>query len=96
MVIDNQYESVWDALEDNVALAENLRLRSALMMKIAEYVEQSGLTQAEAARRLGATRPQFNDVIKGRIDKCTVDQLVNLLSRAGFRFDMQIYRSARS
>jgi len=91
---DNQYESVWDALEDDVVLAENLKLRSALMMKIAEYVEQSGLTQTEAARQLGTTQPRLNDVIKGRIDKCTVDRLVNMLSQAGFRVAMQVHRAA--
>jgi len=91
---NKQYESVWDALEDDVVLAENLKLRSALMMKIAEYVEQSGLTQAEAARQLGTTQPRLNDVIKGRIDKCTVDRLVNMLSQAGFRVAMQVHRAA--
>ncbi len=91
---DKQYESVWDALEDDVVLAENLKLRSALMMKIAEYVEHSGLTQTEAAQRLGTTQPRLNDVIKGRIDKCTVDRLVNMLSQAGFRVDMHIHRAA--
>lgn len=90
----NQHESVWGALEDDVSLAENLKLRSALMMAIAAYVEESGLTQTDAARKLGTTQPRLNDVIKGRIDKCTVDRLVNMLSQAGFRVDMKIHRAA--
>ncbi len=89
-----QYDNVWEALENDVSLAENLKLRSSLMMKIAEYVEESSLTQAEAARRLGTTQPRLNDVIKGRIDKCTVDRLVNMLSQAGFRVDMKVHRAA--
>jgi predicted XRE-type DNA-binding protein len=94
MTARQQHESVWDALEDDVSLAENLKLRSALMMAIAEYVAESGLTQTEAARKLGTTQPRLNDVIKGRIDKCTVDRLVNMLSQAGFRVDMKIHRAA--
>lgn len=94
MTARQQHESVWDALEDDVSLAENLKLRSALMMAIAEYVAESGLTQTEAARQLGTTQPRLNDVIKGRIDKCTVDRLVNMLSQAGFRVDMKIHRAA--
>ncbi len=94
MTARQRYESVWDALEDDVSLAENLKLRSALMMAIAEYVAESGLTQTEAARQLGTTQPRLNDVVKGRIDKCTVDRLVNMLSQAGFRVDMKIHRAA--
>ncbi len=88
------FDSVWDALEGDVALSENLKLRSALMMKIAEYVEASGLTQAQAAGELGTTQPRLNDVIKGRIEKCTVDRLVNMLAQAGYRVDLQLYRAA--
>ncbi len=88
------FDDVWDAIEPDGGLAQNLRLRSALMMKIAEYVEQSGLTQAEAARRLGTTQPRLNDVIKGRIEKCTVDRLINMLSRAGFKVDLEVHRAA--
>ena len=91
---ERQYDSVWDALEDDDSLAENLKLRSRLMMAIAEYVAESGLTQTEAARKLGTTQPRLNDVIKGRIDKCTVDRLVNMLSQAGFRVDMKIHHAA--
>ncbi len=86
--------SVWDALEDNPSLAANLKLRSSLMMKIAEYVEESGLTQVEAARRLGTTQPRLNDVLKGRIDKCTVDRLVNMLTEVGYSVDLQIHCAA--
>ncbi|HID44837.1 MAG TPA: XRE family transcriptional regulator [Chromatiaceae bacterium] len=91
---ERQYDSVWDALEDGDSLAENLKLRSRLMMAIAEYVAESGLTQTEAARKLGTTQPRLNDVIRGRIDKCTVDRLVNMLSQAGFRVDMKIHHAA--
>jgi len=88
------YDDVWAAIETDAAMAQNLRLRAALMMKIAEYVKQSDLTQAEAARRLGTTQPRLNDVIKGRIEKCTVDRLVNMLSQAGFKVDLEIHRAA--
>ena len=90
----NTTNSVWDALEDDVALAENLKLRSSLMMKVAEYVETSGLTQQAAAQKLGTTQPRLNDVIKGRIEKCTVDRLVNMLAEAGYRVEMQVVRAA--
>ena len=89
-----KFESVWEALEDDFSMAANLKLRSSLMMKIAEYVEDSGLTQKEAAKKLGTTQPRLNDVLKGRIDKCTVDRLVNMLTAVGYSIDLQIFRAA--
>lgn len=48
-----EFQSVWDAIEDNPAQAASLKLPSRLMIEIAEYVKQSGLTQAHAAKKLG-------------------------------------------
>ena len=89
-----RFDNVWDALKDDPAMAENLRLRSALMIAISQFVEETGLTQAQAADKLGTTQPRLNDVIKGRIEKCTVDRLVNMLAQAGHRVDLSIHRAA--
>ena len=39
--------------------AENLKLRSELMIRIESFYEKSGMTQAQAARLLGLTAPRF-------------------------------------
>ena len=49
----DRFTSVWDALEDTPQEAENLRLRSALMMAVIDHLIQAGLTQAQAAKQLG-------------------------------------------
>jgi len=77
--MSQEYTSVWDAIEEDAVKAANLKLRSQLMMEVSEYVKQSGLTQSQAAEKLGTTQPRLNDVLKGRIEKCTVDRLVNML-----------------
>ena len=66
-----KFESVWDSIEDDPASAANLRLRSQLMMEVSDYVKKSGLTQAAAAKKLGTTQPRLNDVLQGKIKKCT-------------------------
>lgn len=85
-----EYRSVWDAIEVDPVQTANLKLRSQLMMEVAEYFRQSGLTQAEAADKLGTTQPRLNDVLKGKIEKCTVDRLVNMLAAVGYRVDMRV------
>jgi predicted XRE-type DNA-binding protein len=74
--------------------AENLRLRSELMIRIEDFVEKSGLTQQEAARVLGITQPRLNLLLKGKIDKFSLDALVNMLSRAGMRVKLTVRKAA--
>lgn len=88
------YSNVWDAIEQDTVKAANLKMRSELMIKISEYVRQSNLTQAQAAKELGTTQPRLNDVLKGRIEKCTVDRLVNMLAAVGYQVDLKISNAA--
>lgn len=60
--------------------AENLKLRAQLMMEVRQYVLESNLTQAEAAKALHTTQPRLNEILKGKIEKCTIDRLVQMLS----------------
>jgi predicted XRE-type DNA-binding protein len=77
------FASVWDALEDDPVQRANLKLRSALMIEIKKWYNTRGMTQGEAAKVLGTTRPRLNDVLQGKIDRCTIDRLVNMLEAAG-------------
>ncbi|VAX10799.1 hypothetical protein MNBD_GAMMA26-2048 [hydrothermal vent metagenome] len=70
--------------------AENLRLRAQLMVAIRQFFDESGLTQAKAASVLGTTQPRLNDVLKGRIDKCSIDRLVLMLGRVGGHVELTV------
>ena len=74
--------------------AENLKLRSELMMQIFEYFSASGLTQSGAAKALGLTQPRLNALLKGRIDQFSLDALVNVASRAGLKVRLVVKKAA--
>ena len=74
--------------------AENLKLRAELMMKIEDYVRVSGRTQVEAAKRLGLSQPRLNDLLRGKIDKFSLDALVNMLAKAGMRIEIKVRKAA--
>jgi predicted XRE-type DNA-binding protein len=78
-----QFANVWDALCDTPEEAANLTARSDLMTQITQIVEKGGWTQAEAARRCGVTQPRINDLLRGRIDKFSLDALVNIATALG-------------
>src|ERR1700740_2116092 len=88
------FESVWDALEDTPTEAENMKLRSSLMIAISEAVSGWRVTQTEAARRLAVTQPRLNDLLRGRVGNFSLDALVALAARAGLSVRMEITMAA--
>jgi predicted XRE-type DNA-binding protein len=76
------------------AEAENLKLRSELMMRIEDFYRQSGMTQAAAAKALGITQPRLNALLKGKIGLFSLDALVNIANRAGLEVRLVIRKAA--
>ena len=74
--------------------AENLRLRSELMMRIDAFHRESGLTQAECAKLLGLTQPRLNALLKGRLHQFSLDALVNIATRAGLNVRLVVKKAA--
>ena len=87
---NERYTSVWDALVDTPEEAENLRVRSELIMALTRVVKGWNLSQREAAARLHVTQPRLNDLLKGKIDKFSLDALVNMLTGANLRIEIEV------
>ena len=83
-----RYASVWDAIENTPQEAENMKIRGALMEKLAEFIDDSGMPQGEMAERLGVTQPRISDLVRGKIDLFSIDALVNMLVAAGLKVDL--------
>jgi predicted XRE-type DNA-binding protein len=90
MTADKAYASVWDAIEDTPAQAENMKLRSSLMMAISERVKASGLNQTQAAHLFAVTQPRMSDLMRGKINLFSLDMLVGMLSAAGIRIEIKV------
>ena len=86
--------SVWDALVDTPEEAENLRVRSQLMRAIRRVVKTWDVSQKEAAQRLHITQPRLNDLLKGKIEKFSLDALVNMLASADLELEVRISNKA--
>jgi predicted XRE-type DNA-binding protein len=91
---EQRFDNVWDALENSPAEAANMKARSALMIAMRDVVEGWKLTQADAVRRLGVTQPRMNDLLRGRIDKFSLDALMILATEAGLTVEWRIGKSA--
>ena len=71
--------------------AENLRLRSELMIGISELIRRRGWTQTVAAKHCGVAQPRLNDLLRGKIDRFSLDALVNIATSLGLRVQMKIH-----
>lgn len=67
--------------------AESLLMRSRLMLMVDTVIRERHLTQTRAAHLLGVSQPRVSDVIRGRVERFTIDALVEMLARAGVRLD---------
>jgi len=89
-----KFDNVWDALADTPATAANMAMRAELLIAIDQRVRRWNLTQVEAARRLGLTQPRLNDLLRGKIDRFSLDTLINLARAAGLAVRIDIAEAA--
>jgi predicted XRE-type DNA-binding protein len=84
------WRDIWDAIEPEPIEAMNLRLRSQIMFAIEARVKDWGVTQKEAAKRLGVSQPRLNQLLKRRFNDFSLDALVALLEPAGLELEFDV------
>jgi len=94
MELSQPYNNVFEALEDDPVVADNLHIRAELMRQLREHLEQSGENQTEAAQRMGVTPSRMRDLMQGHIERLTIDELVNMLSRIGMHLEITLKKAA--
>ena len=87
-----KYAKVWDAICDTPEEAAQMRMKSELLSMLSDEIKAWGVTQAQAAQRLGVTQPRINDLLRGKISSITFDQLITLSTRAGLAISISVQR----
>ena len=77
------FDSVWDAISPTLEEAENMKVRSQLMMALNSLIEKRALNAHDAAALLGVSQPRISELAKGKIQLFSVDKLINMLAHAG-------------
>ena len=90
MVIEVQtFDDVFDAIADTPAEAANMKARADLLSAVKAQVESWKIAQGVAAKQLGITRPRLNDLLQGKLEKFSLDALVNLAAASGLVLEMK-------
>lgn len=71
------------------------QMRAQVLSAIAERLAQLGLTQKEAALRLGLAQPQISALINERSEGFSLDRLIDVAVRAGLSVRLSVTRSYR-
>lgn len=88
------HTNVFEALGYDREEAANLRVRARLMAAIRAHVRERGLSQSEAAEVVGCSQPRVSDLMTGKIDKFTIDFLVNALAQFGVNVELVVGEAA--
>ena len=65
------------------AEAAVLQMRANLMSDLRSYIEKEGLSQADAAKRLGIAQSRVSDLVRGKWEKFSLEMLITLEARLG-------------
>ncbi|MGB7489981.1 MAG: helix-turn-helix transcriptional regulator [Thermoanaerobaculia bacterium] len=77
--------NVFRDLGFDVDASENLQIRSDLMIELSELIRNKGWTQAQAAELMGVSQPRISDLVRGKIDRFSIDSLIAMLGSAGVK-----------
>lgn len=88
---NERFESVWDALFDDVEEAANLKLRSELMQQIVQKINNAGWNQFETAQHCNINQPRVSDLRRGLISKFSLDALVNIAASLKMNIQLTIH-----
>jgi len=74
--------------------AEKLRIKSVLVIEITKAVRKLGLTQDEAARRMGITQPKVSGMLRGDFSNLSERKLMDCLNRLGYDIEIKVKPAA--
>ena len=63
--------------------AEAHLLKAELVRRIGSLIESEGLTQAEAAERMGLTQPDISKMLKGQFRPISIERLLRCIVALG-------------
>ena len=77
-------------MEDDPVRAQNLKLRSALMIEIREKVNELEITQTQAAKVLCISQPRVSALFQGKIGRFRIDSLVDMAHRLDLNVSIRL------
>jgi predicted XRE-type DNA-binding protein len=73
-----------------LADSEKLKIKTGLVMEIRKAMRSLGLTQQEAAKRMGISQPKVSDMMRGDFTNLSQRKLMDCLTRLGYDIEIKV------
>jgi len=70
--------------------AERLKVKAELAIEIKCAMERLGISQKEAALRMGIPQPKLSALLRGGFDNISEHKLMNCLNRLGYDIEINV------
>lgn len=70
--------------------ADKLKIKTGLVIEIRKAMRSGGLTQQEAAKRMGITQPKVSDMMRGDFSNLSERKLMDCLTRLGYDIEIKV------
>ena len=70
--------------------ADKLKIKTGLVIEIRKAMQKLGLTQQEAARRMGITQPKVSGMMRGDFSNLSERKLMDCLVRLGYDVEIKV------
>jgi predicted XRE-type DNA-binding protein len=71
--------------------AAELHARSQLMRHVTDILRERGLTQVQAAELLGTAQPVVSDLMRGKLQKFSIERLFSFLEALGHDVEIVVH-----
>lgn len=73
-----------------LADADKLKIKTGLVIEIRKAMRSRGLTQQDAAKRMGITQPKVSDMMRGDFTNLSERKLMDCLTRLGYDIEISV------
>jgi predicted XRE-type DNA-binding protein len=88
-------EKVCDVFADlGLPNAEQLKVKSGVVIEITRALRRLGLTQQEAGRRMGIPQPKVSKMMRGDFADLSERKLMDCLNRLGYDIEIKVRPTA--
>ncbi|MEE9876527.1 XRE family transcriptional regulator [Stenotrophomonas maltophilia] len=80
-------QNIFEMLSDDPVEFNIKSLKAKLALALVALIRDHGWTQAMAAERLQITQPRMSNLFRGKLEKFSIDALLGMIVRSGYRIE---------
>jgi len=70
-----------------------MKIKTELSFALEKEIKRRNLSQGEAAQLIGTTRPALNRILNGKLDKLSIDRMVQMHHRLGKQVSVRVTKA---